>query len=137
MLRTKKKILGERLTVRRREPRPAPLRPEQLMVIGDYHRARQGFPSDTELARALGVHRSRVAAWKNGVLPDYENGRRLAELAFVVQDLMRFLHPVTVHAWLCAPKSEADHLTPIELLRQGDLVEVLLIANATEHGAFT
>lgn len=120
----------------RRLVRKPALRPEQHMVIGDYYRARQGFPSDAELARVIGVHRSRVTAWKNGEMPDPENARLLAALAYVVSDLLRFMMPEVVPSWLRAPKIDSQHRTPIELLREGDLTEVLQLANATEYGAY-
>lgn len=121
-------------------PRPrlagAPPSPEQHMVIGDYHRARQGFESDAELARLIGVHRSRVSGWKNGELPDRAHARLLTAVAVVVGELARFMDPAVIADWLTAPQPELDGREPIERLRQGRLADVLQAVNATEHGAY-
>jgi transcriptional regulator with XRE-family HTH domain len=112
------------------------LRPEQHMVMGDYHRARQGFSTDAELARVMGVHRSRVAAWKNGEMPDPANMELLTALGVVVHELAQFMDPEVIPDWLTTGQVEADGREPIELLREGALTEVLQLANATEHGAY-
>ncbi|HEX2205169.1 MAG TPA: antitoxin Xre/MbcA/ParS toxin-binding domain-containing protein [Longimicrobium sp.] len=121
-------------------PRPrlagAPLNPERHMVIGDYHRARQGFESDAELARLIGVHRSRVSGWKTGELPDRAHARLLTAVAVVVGELARFMDPAVIADWLTAPQPELDGREPIERLRQGRLTDVLQAVNATEHGAY-
>jgi hypothetical protein len=106
------------------------------MVVGDYHRARRGFASDTEMASVLGVHRTRIAAWKNGQLPDPGNAHLLSSLASVVDDLLRFLEPEIIPDWLVTGQFELRNKTPIEALRAGQLAEVLLAANATESGAY-
>jgi transcriptional regulator with XRE-family HTH domain len=110
--------------------------PEQQIVVGDYHRARRGFSTDTEMAEALGVHRTRIAAWKNGQLPDPENAHLLAALATTVDELLRFLDPEVIVDWLTTPQFELQDQPPIEALRQGRLADVLQTANATEQGAY-
>jgi hypothetical protein len=120
----------------RRERFSQVLAPEQHIVVGDYHRARRGFASDTEMAGVIGVHRTRIAAWKTGQLPDPENAQLLAAVATTVDDLLRFLDPEVVPDWLTAPQFELGNAAPMEALRTGRLAEVLLAANATEHGAY-
>lgn len=111
--------------------------PEEMVVMGDYHRARKGFSSDLELAEILGVHRTRLAAWKAGsALPEAENARLLSHLAVVVDVLDRFLDPDVIPDWLLTEQLTLGDRTPIDALRAGHLTEVLQVANATEHGAY-
>ncbi len=111
--------------------------PEQVIAMADYHRARHGFASDQELAGVLGVHRTRLAAWKQGSeVPRPENSQLLSHLAVVVQELERFLDPEVIGDWLLGEQLALGGRTPVEALRDGRLAEVLQLANATEHGAY-
>lgn len=110
--------------------------PLEQIVIGDYLRARQGFASDVEMAEVLGVHRTRVAAWKVGQLPDAVNTQLLAAVAVTVHALVQFLDPEVIADWLTTEAAELGGVTPVEALSQGHLAEVLQLANATEHGAY-
>jgi transcriptional regulator with XRE-family HTH domain len=110
--------------------------PEQHIVLGDYYRARRAFDSDAQLARVLGVHRSRISAWKKGKLPDREHARLLATLGIVVNELAEFMDSEVICDWLTAPQIEIGGREPADLLREGSLIEVLQLANATEYGAY-
>jgi transcriptional regulator with XRE-family HTH domain len=109
----------------------------QLAVMADYHRARRGFTTDTELAEVLGVHRTRMTAWKRGrVSPSTENARVLSHVAVVVSELEEFLDPDVIPEWLQTEQYTLGGRTPADALREGRLAEVLYAANATEHGAY-
>lgn len=120
----------------RRERLTQSLSPDQHIVVGDYHRARRGFASDSEMAELLGVHRTRIAAWKNGQAPDTENAKLLSAVAVAVGELLRFLDPEVVPDWLTTEQFDLQDRTPMEALREGHLADVLQAANATEHGAY-
>jgi transcriptional regulator with XRE-family HTH domain len=109
----------------------------QLAAMADYQRARRGFANDGELAEVLGVHRTRLAAWKRGVVaPNAENARALSHLAVVVGALGEFLDPDVISDWLLTEQYTLSGRTPAEALRAGRLADVLYAANATEHGAY-
>ena len=111
--------------------------PDQVIAMADYLRARQGFASDQELADVLGVHRTRLAAWKQGSeVPRPENAHLLAHLAVVVRELEQFLDPEVIADWLLGEQHALGGRTPVQALRDGRLAEVLQLANATEHGAY-
>lgn len=111
--------------------------PEQLGTLADYYRARRGFSHDAELAEALGVHRTRLAAWKRGsVTPNPVNARLLSWLAVVVAELGDFLDPDVIPDWLRTGQVTLGGQTPVDALREGRLADVLYAANATEHGAY-
>jgi len=111
--------------------------PERLATMADYHRARRGFANDAKLAEALGVHRTRIAAWKRGtVAANAENARALSHLAVLVRELEEFLDPDVIPDWLLTEQVTLGGRTPAQALRDGRLAEVLYAANATEHGAY-
>ena len=112
--------------------------PEKLATIADYQRARRGFATDASLAEVLGVHRTRLAAWKRGIeTPTPENARLLSHVAVTVTELGEFLDPEVIHDWLLTEQITLGGRTPAESLREGRLAEVLYAANASEHGAYT
>jgi DNA-binding transcriptional regulator YiaG len=110
--------------------------PEQVFTMADYLRARRGFTSDQIMAEVLGVHRTRLIAWKQGSeVPNAQNAQLLSHLAVVVQDLGEFLDPEVIPDWLQTEQYTLGR-SPVDALRAGQLAEVLQAANATEHGAF-
>jgi hypothetical protein len=111
--------------------------PDKLAAMADYLRARRGFPNDAGLAAVLGVHRTRLAGWKQGtVAPNSENARVLSHLSVVVRELEEFLDPDVIGDWMLTKQLALGGRTPAEALRDGHLAEVLYAANATEHGAY-
>jgi hypothetical protein len=111
--------------------------PEQVFTMADYLRARRGFTSDQIMADVLGVHRTRLIAWKQGSeVPNPQNAQLLSHLAVVVQDLGEFLDPDVIPDWLLTEQYTLGGRTPVDALRAGQLAEVLQAANATEHGAY-
>ncbi len=110
---------------------------EWLIFLSHYIRARRAFRSDVKMAEMLGLDRTRLIAWKKGTsAPRHEHVRYLADVATTVDALLRFLHPSVVADWLTAPKFEFEDRTPVEMLRERHLPDVLLSVNATEHGAY-
>lgn len=110
---------------------------EQVFAMADYLRARRGFTTDQEMAGVLGVHRTRLVAWKQGAdVPNPRNGQLLSHLAVVVQELAEFLDPEVIPDWLLTGQFALGGRTPVDALREGQLAEVLQAANATEHGAY-
>lgn len=110
---------------------------EWLIFISHYLRARRAFSSDVQMAETLGLDRTRLIAWKKGSnAPRQEHVRYLADVATTVDALLRFLHPSVVAGWLISPQFELEDRTPVEMLREGHLPEVLQSVNATEHGAY-
>lgn len=110
---------------------------EQMYAMADYLRARRGFATDQEMAEILGVHRTRLIAWKQGMdAPNARNAQLLSHLAVVVRELEEFLDPDVIPDWLLTEQYTLGNRTPVEALREGHLAEVLQAANATEHGAY-
>lgn len=109
----------------------------RLIFLSYYVRARQAFSSDAQMAEMLGLDRTRLIAWKKGTsAPRHEHVRYLADVATTVDALLRFLHPSVVAGWLVSPQFDLRDRTPVEMLRDGRLPDVLLSVNAMEHGAY-
>jgi transcriptional regulator with XRE-family HTH domain len=110
---------------------------DQVIAMADYLRARRGFSSDQEMAEVLGVHRTRLAAWKQGAdVPNPQNAQLLSHLAVVVTELQEFLDAEVISDWLRTDQYTLSGRTPVRALREGMLAEVLQTANAAEHGAY-
>ncbi|MDB4950308.1 MAG: hypothetical protein JWM27_2957 [Gemmatimonadetes bacterium] len=130
---------GAQVTELRRPAQRPGARPsfEQSITMADYLRARRGFSSDSQMAELLGVHRSRLVAWKQGAdVPNAENGHLLAYLAVVVQELGQFLDPDVIPDWLLTEQHALGGRTAVQALQEGSLADVLQAVNATEHGAY-
>lgn len=110
---------------------------EWLIFISHYLRARRAFSSDLQMAEMLGLDRTRLIAWKKGSsAPRQEHVRYLADVATTVDALHRVYHPTVIADWLTAPKLEFADSTPVEMLREGKILEVLHSVNAAEHGSY-
>jgi transcriptional regulator with XRE-family HTH domain len=106
-----------------------------LVFLAHYFRVRRAFSSDVQMAEMLGLDRTRLIAWKKGAsVPRNEHLRYLADVATTVDALMNFLHPPVVADWLTAPRLEFSDKTPVEMLREGRLPDVLMSVDAAEQG---
>ena len=110
---------------------------QQVVAMADYLRARRGFSTDQQMAEIIGVHRSRLIAWKQGTdVPNAANAQLLSHLAVVVQELEQFLDPDVIPDWLLTEQFTLGNRTPVDALREGRLSDVLQTASETEHGAY-
>jgi transcriptional regulator with XRE-family HTH domain len=105
-----------------------------LVFLAHYLRVRRAFSSDVQMAEMLGLDRTRLIAWKKGAsVPRYEHLRYLADVATTVDALMNFLHPSVVADWLTASRLDLANSTPVEMLREGRLPDVLMGVKALER----
>ncbi len=109
---------------------------EGLSASMRYLTARRAFRSDAEMAETLGVHRSQVTRWKQGTAPAAGNAERLVGLDVVVALLDGFLEPASIPRWLRGINAHLDHRTPLDVLREGRLSEVIRAIEAEKAGAF-
>jgi hypothetical protein len=108
----------------------------QLIVLSHYQKALQGLPGDAELADALGVSADEVEQWKAGQDPSDEKLRRLWDLATIVARLSEYYEPAAISDWLHGRSPDLGGRPPIELLREGNLADVLSAAEAQISGAY-
>ena len=107
-----------------------------IETIGDYSRARAGFPNDEELARFLRIGQSEVEAWKKGEVSSEDRKKLFRDVAVAVSELEKVYHSELIPAWLSA-RPPGEMKAPIELLWDGNLAEVLQLINASSNAAFT
>lgn len=114
---------------------PAEL-PAQLVVLSHYQQALHGLRSDAELADAIGVSAAEVEQWKAGQVPSDEKLRRLRDLATIVARLAEYYEAAAIPDWLYGRNPDLGGRQPIELLREGNLADVLSVAEAQISGAY-
>ena len=101
-----------------------------------YATARRAFASDAEMAQALGVNRSQITRWKQGVVPDRENAERLLAFDVVVSLLDGFLERESIPKWLRGTNAHLANRRPIDVLLEGRLSQVIAAIEAEKSGAF-
>ncbi|HEX2205586.1 MAG TPA: hypothetical protein VHG91_19900 [Longimicrobium sp.] len=108
----------------------------RIIPVAYYLQARRGFGSHDALARALGVEASALTRWKKGHALGAEDERMLRHLAVAVAELETVYEPEVIPDWLTA-RVAGEEKTAMELLREGNLAEVLHRVNASAHGAYS
>lgn len=99
--------------------------------------ARRAFRSDAQVAEALGVNRSQVRRWREGeTVPGPENADRIVGLDSVVELLSGYLQPTSIPKWLNGFNAHLGDRRPVDLLRQGNLSEVIGAIEALKSGAY-
>lgn len=112
-------------------------RPPGPTYAGRLESARRAFPSDAQLAEALGVNRSQVKRWRAGETePGQENAERVVALDAAVALLSGYLEPTSVPKWLMGVNAHLADRRPIDLLREGNLSEVIAAIEALRSGAY-
>ncbi len=98
--------------------------------------ARRAFGSDAELARILGVDRSRISRWRQGDVPDPVNADRVVGIDAVVELLSGFLDDRSIPKWLFGVNTHLGDRRPVDVLVSGRLSEVIAAVEAEKSGAF-
>lgn len=99
--------------------------------------ARRAFPSDAQVAEALGVDRAQVKRWREGrTEPGPENADRIVGLDTAVELLSTYLEPSSVPKWLMGINAHLGDRRPIDLLREGSLSDVIGAVEALKSGSY-
>lgn len=99
--------------------------------------ARRAFPSDAQVAEALGVDRAQVKRWREGrTQPGPENADRIVGLDTVVELLSGHLEPGSIPKWLKGFNAHLGDRRPLDLLREGNLSDVVAAIEALKSGAY-
>jgi transcriptional regulator with XRE-family HTH domain len=94
------------------------------------------FGGQAEVARALGVNRSRVTRWLRDESPDLANRRKLEAVEFALNRLSQTFRRETAVSWLYGVNAHLGDRRPIDLLAAGRVAEVLAAIEAEETGAY-
>lgn len=99
--------------------------------------ARRAFPSDAQVADALGVDRAQLKRWREGrTEPSPENADRIVGLDTAVELLSGYLEPSSIGKWLTGINAHLGDRRPIDLLRQGSLSDVIAAIEALKSGSY-
>lgn len=113
------------------------LNSEQSFYALRLESARRAFPSDAQVAEALGVDRAQVKRWYEGTtVPGPENVDRIVGLDAVVELLSGHLEPSSVSKWLNGFNAHLGDRRPVDVLRQGSLSEVIAAIEALKSGSY-
>jgi transcriptional regulator with XRE-family HTH domain len=99
--------------------------------------ARRAFHSDAKIAEALGVNRAQVKRWRQGETePGAENADRVVGLDAAVALLSGYLEPTSIPKWLMGHNAHLGDRRPVDLLREGNLSDVIAAIEALKSGAY-
>jgi transcriptional regulator with XRE-family HTH domain len=108
---------------------PVPVRDKLRAVTSD-------LGSQAEVARTLGVSRSRVSRWLRDEDPDGPNRRKLEGVEFVLGRLLTVFEPATARKWLHGFNDHLGGRRPLDLLGSGRVAEVLQAIEAEETDSY-
>jgi hypothetical protein len=97
---------------------------------------RTALGSDRAAASILGVSPSQVSRWRRGQIPDVENADRLAGFALVIEMLFRWLEPSVIGPWLHGVNAHLGDRSAANLLRRGQVADVIGAIEAEKAGAY-
>ena len=99
--------------------------------------ARRAFSSDAKVAEALGVDRAQVKRWREGETePGSENADRVVGLDAAVALLSGYLEPTSIPKWLMGHNAHLGDRRPVDLLREGNLSDVIAAIEALKSGSY-
>ena len=99
--------------------------------------ARRAFSSDAQMAEALGVDRAQVKRWREGrTEPGTENADRIVGLDATIELLRGHLEPSSLQKWLTGINAHLGDRRPIDLLREGNLSDVIAAIEALKSGSY-
>jgi uncharacterized protein (DUF2384 family) len=93
--------------------------------------------TDADIARATGVARSTARAWlAHTRSPTGERAERLIELSALVERLARVMEPTYIAVWLRKPVPALKERKPIDVIADGDYMQVAELVSALEEAPF-
>lgn len=119
-----------------RGPRPGHVPPHGFYALR-LESARRAFTSDAQVADALGVNRAQVKRWREGETePGPGNAERVLGLDAAVELLSGYLAPSSIPKWLMGVNAHLGDRRPVDLLRQGNLSDVIAAIEALKSGSY-
>ena len=83
------------------------------------------------------MNRSQVTRWREGETePGRENAERIVGLDAAVALLSGYLEPSSIPKWLMGVNAHVGDRRPIDLLREGNLSDVIAAIEALRSGAY-
>ncbi len=99
--------------------------------------AGRAFGSKAELARYLGVDRSRPGRWESGQdIPSEDALRRIQDLDYVLARAQRVWAEPVAREWLRSPNSLLNGTTPLVALKMEGPAPVIAALDAASAGSY-
>lgn len=89
-----------------------------------------------QVARTLGVHRSRITRWLEDEQPDAANLRKVESFEFVLARLLKVYPRDSALKWLSGINAHLGDRRPIDLLLAGRVSQVIGAVDAEDAGSF-
>ena len=96
----------------------------------------QAFGGQSEVARLLHVHRSRISRWLAGDEPDPRNQAHLEALEFVLARLLQTFSLATAREWLRGTNAHLGDRRPLDLLAHNRVAEVIAAIEQDELDSY-
>ena len=96
----------------------------------------EAFGGQSEVARLLHVHRSRISRWLGGEEPDPHNQAHLKALEFVLARLLQTFTLPTARKWLSAINAHLGNRRPLDLIARNRLAEVIAAIEQAELDSY-
>lgn len=91
-----------------------------------------------DVAQLMNTTPETVSRWRQGRIdPQPAKFRKLATLAWLVQELAEFYSPSEAKLWLFTPQRLLGGVTPADRIEQDKVEDVLALIKQLQDGAFT
>ena len=94
------------------------------------------FGGQGKLAAILGVERSTVSRWVRGTIPDPTHAARVDALEYVVAEAERIFGRAGARKWLQGIDPHLADRRPIDLLRRGQIYEIVRALSEHRAGSY-
>ena len=106
------------------------------LTTGKLQRLVAELGGQSEVARVLGVHRSRISRWLGGEEPDPRNRAKLEGLEFVLARLRQSFSSPTARKWLSGVNAHLGNRRPLDLIARNRIAEVIAAIEQAELDSY-
>lgn len=97
----------------------------------------KGAMKSTEVANLLGTRPETVSRWKQGrAYPHANTEKALLELEYIIDQLSDYYEPNEARQWIFAPQRLLDGKSPAELIRAGQVDEVMRLVGQLRDAVY-
>lgn len=94
------------------------------------------FGNRSEVARILGVSRSRITKWYKGESPDLINNDKLSGLNYLLNLLLGYYNPQTALDWFFGNNVFVNYSRPVDLIKENRISDIIAAARQDIAGSF-
>lgn len=97
----------------------------------------KGAMRHIEVANLLGTRPETVSRWNQGrAYPHARTEKTLLELEYIIDQLSDFYEPNEARQWIFSPQKHLAGASPAELIRNGQIDEVLRLVNQLRDSVY-